>query len=135
MTASITTRAGKGSELTHNEVDANFTALQQATDRLEKNDQTGTTYTLVLTDAGKIVPRDNAASNTTTVPPNSSVAFPVGTVIFIRQKGAGASSVLAGSGVTINFPAGGGLSIATQHKVIALMKDDTDTWSMHGGKT
>ena len=44
---------------------------------------------------------DNAAANTLTVPPNSSVAFPVGTSIPIRQAGAGQTTIVAGSGVAI----------------------------------
>ena len=40
------------------------------------NPQTGTSYTLVLADAAKIVECANAAAITLTVPPNSSVAFP-----------------------------------------------------------
>ena len=43
--------------------------------------QTGTAYTLVLADAFKLVAMNNAAANTLTVPPNSSVAFPIGTRI------------------------------------------------------
>ena len=38
-------------------------------------------YTLVLGDAGKSVEMNNASARTITVPPNSSVAFPTGTVI------------------------------------------------------
>ena len=34
-----------------------------------QNTQTGTTYTLVLADAGKVVEMNNASSNTLTVPP------------------------------------------------------------------
>jgi hypothetical protein len=43
-----------------------------------------------------------AGANTVTVPPNSSVAFPVGTEIKVTQIGAGATTFVAGAGVTIN---------------------------------
>jgi hypothetical protein len=65
------------------------------------NTQTGTTYTFVLADAGKLVRANNAGSQTYTIPPNSSVAFPVGTVIELMRYGAGAVSLAAGSGVTL----------------------------------
>lgn len=66
------------------------------------NPQTGTTYTLVLSDAGKLVTLSNGAAVTLTVPPNSSVAFPVGTRIDLAQLGAGAVTVTGGAGVTVN---------------------------------
>lgn len=65
------------------------------------NTQTGTTYTFVLADAGKLVRANNAGSQTYTIPPNSSVAFPVGTVLELMRYGAGAVSLAAGSGVTL----------------------------------
>ena len=57
---------------------------------LEINDQTGTSYTTVLTDAGKIVTMTNAGASTLTIPPNSSVAYPVGAIISVEVLGAGA---------------------------------------------
>src|SRR3972149_3898550 len=53
------------------------------------NNQTGTTYTLVIGDAGKVVEMNNAAAITLTVPTNASVAFAVGTVMEIWQQGDG----------------------------------------------
>src|SRR5690242_10244351 len=66
------------------------------------NSQTGTSYTLVLTDAGKDVKCTNASDITLTVPPNSSVAFPVGTWLLFSQGGAGTVTATAGFGVTLN---------------------------------
>ena len=71
------------------------------------NAQTGTSYTLALTDRNKTVTLSNAAAITLTVPPNSSVAFPVGTVIAGRQIGAGQVTIAGAVGVTVS--AGGGL--------------------------
>jgi len=95
------------------------------------NDQTGTTYTLVLTDAGKLVRCNNASDITLTVPPNSSVAFPVNTVITVEQKGAGQITVTAGSGVTCN--AFDGLLSAGQYAGLNLIKVGTDVWTVFGG--
>ena len=62
------------------------------------NTQTGTSYTLVLGDANGLVDTDNGSANTVTVPPNSSVAFPVGTQVLVVQQGAGQTTIVAGSG-------------------------------------
>lgn len=93
--------------------------------------QTGTTYTAVLGDADTYIRFSNASSITFTIPPNSSVAFPVGTVIEMEQAGAGALSVAAGSGVTINSR-GSDLTLAGQYSVAAIKKVATDTWTLTG---
>lgn len=105
-------------------------AVSAAKTTLEPNAQTGTSYTLVLSDAGKRVAMSNAAANVVTVPPNSAVAFPVNTTIFVSQDGAGASSVAAGAGVTINTAEG--LKVGAQYKMISLIKTATDTWMAIG---
>ncbi len=94
------------------------------------NAQTGTGYTLVLGDAGKFVTMTNAGASTLTVPPNSSVAFPVGTVIEGAQLGAGQVTLTPGSGVTIN--ATPGLKVAAQYGTYGLLKVATDTWLAMG---
>ena len=92
------------------------------------NAQTGTTYTLVLTDASRTVTSSNAAAQTVTIPPNSTVAFPIGTRILITQIGAGSTTIAAGAGVTINRPDSVALAIAEQFGSRACQKTDTDTW-------
>lgn len=84
-------------------------------------------YTLVLADAGKIVELNVAAANTVTVPPNSSVAFPVGTLIEVSQYGAGGTTVAAGSGVTIVTPLAS-LAVAARYGSLSLRKRATDEW-------
>lgn len=98
------------------------------------NAQTGTTYTLVLSDDSKRVSMNNASANTLTVPPNSSVAFPVGTQIIIKQKGAGQTTIAAGVGVTINS-ADGALKLRIQYSSAVLTKSATDTWELEGDIT
>jgi hypothetical protein len=63
---------------------------------------TNTTDTLVLADAGKLIYLSNAAAITETVPPNSSVAFPVNTQIDFLVTLAGLPTFSPGAGVTIN---------------------------------
>ncbi len=93
--------------------------------------QTGTSYTLVLADRGKMVEMNNAAANTLTVPPNSSVAFPVDTRIDVSQYGAGQTSIAAGAGVTIRS-SGGKLKLTGQYSGATLWKRATNEWVLYG---
>jgi len=95
------------------------------------NDQTGTTYTLVAGDAGKLVRCNNAAAVTLTILTNASVAFDVGTVITISQVGAGQVTV-GGAGVTLN--AYQGAKTQGQYAAVQIIKTATDTWTLFGGK-
>ena len=94
------------------------------------NAQTGTSYTLVLTDASKTVTMSNASANTLTVPPNASVAFPTGTRLMVQQLGAGATTIAAGAGVTINAPTTVTLAIDETYESRGLLKTDTNTWQL-----
>lgn len=98
------------------------------------NGQTGTTYTLALTDNYGIVTLTNDSPITLTVPPNSSVAFPVGANITIIALGAGQVTVAAGSGVTIRS-AGSDLKLTEQYSTATLIKIATDTWLLVGDIT
>ena len=95
------------------------------------NAQTGTSYTLALTDVAKVVKLTNAAAITLTVPPNSSVAFPTGTQILLYQGGAGQVTITAGAGVTINS-SGSKLKLTNQYSVAGLLKLATDEWVAFG---
>ena len=66
------------------------------------NAQTGTTYTTVLADNGKLITQTNASPITTTIPPFSSVAYPVGAQLNFVQYGAGKVTFAEGVGVTIS---------------------------------
>jgi hypothetical protein len=87
-------------------------------------------YTLVLSDASKLVEISNASANTLTVPLNSSVAYPVGTQINILQTGAGQTTIAGTSGVTVNV--GLGLKLRAQWSAATLIKRATDTWVAFG---
>lgn len=99
-----------------------------------ENAQTGTTYTLVLTDAGKMVTCSNASAITLTVPPNADVAFPTNTRIDLLQYGAGQVTVAAGSGVTI-YSKGSALKLSAQYAGATLWKKATNTWVLVGDIT
>lgn len=60
-------------------------------------------YTFVLTDAPLwVVMNLITTANTLTVPPNSSVAFPVGQILSWATIGSGVTTLTPGAGVTIN---------------------------------
>jgi len=105
---------------------AQMNTLQSSVWSDDVNAQTGTSYTLVLTDAGKQVTMTNASASTLTVPPNSSVAFDVGVRIQIIQLGAGAVTLTAGAGVTISTQATS--LVMAQYQVATLIKQATNTW-------
>jgi hypothetical protein len=92
---------------------------------ISTNAQTAS-YTLVLADKNKLVEMSVASGNTLTVPPNSSVAFPVGSQIRVLQTNTGQCTLTAGAGVTINGTPG--LKLRTQWASATLIKRATDTW-------
>lgn len=94
------------------------------------NTQTGTTYTLVLTDASKLVTLTNASAITLTVPTNASVAFPTGTQIDISQDGAGAVTI-SWAWVTLNSK-DSNLTTNGQYVWATLIKVWTDEWNIYG---
>ena len=93
------------------------------------NNQTGTSYTLVLTDGGKNVTLNNASAVSLTVPTNASVAFPTGTGIGLVNKGAGVVTVDGAGGVTVS---GASLTLS-QNETAVLIKLDTNAWVMSKG--
>lgn len=95
------------------------------------NAQTGTSYTLALTDGAKLVTLTNAAAITLTVPPNSSVAFPVGSQVLLYQGGAGQVTITAGAGVTVRSQ-GSKLKINGQYGIAGIVKVATDEWAAFG---
>lgn len=111
---------------------AEMTAV--ATAMIALNAQTGTTYTAVLADDGKLVTCDNASAIALTIPPNSSVAFGIGTQINIMQLGAGQVTITAGAGVTLRS-AGTKLKTSAQYAVATCCKIATDTWVVVGNLT
>lgn len=65
------------------------------------NAQTGTTYTFVISDFGKMVTFASATATTLTVPSNAGIAFQTNTEIDIAQLGAGQVTVTTASGVNL----------------------------------
>ena len=107
----------------------NTPTINDARQNLTLNAQTGTTYTLVLTDNGRLVTLNNAVAITVTVPLNATVAFPIGAIVNLQQIGAGQVTVAGASGVTLN---GTGTSTRVQWSAASLIKTATDTWTLIG---
>lgn len=94
------------------------------------NAQVGTTYTIVLADADKMITLSNASPITLTVPQNATTAFPIGTTIDLVQIGAGKVTVaIAGSAVVNATPS---LGFRAQYSAATLVKYLTDTWILAG---
>lgn len=100
---------------------------------IEINAQTGTTYTLTMSDAQKLVTLTNASAVTVTVPPNSSEAFPIGTQIALASgPGAGSTVTISpGSGVTITSR-DSAMDLPGAGAMAQLVKIGTDSWILTG---
>lgn len=96
------------------------------------NAQTGTSYKFVMSDRGLVVRQTNASAITDTIPTNASVAYPIGTVLSVRQAGAGQITVAPDTGVTLNIPTGYAAKTGRQYATLMLHKVATNTWDITG---
>lgn len=106
-------------------VTGNVTVSGSVVDHVITNQQTAS-YTLSLTDDGKMVEMNVGSANNLTVPADNTVNFPVGTSIDILQVGAGQTTIVASSGVTINRATG--LKLRAQWSAATLIKRAANTW-------
>jgi hypothetical protein len=123
-------------------VTADLTTAQTLTNKtltapfinLAINAQTGTTYTTVLADNGDLITLTNASAITLTIPPNSSVAYPVGAQLNVAQFGVGQVTFAQGAGVTI-VSTGGTVSapkLRARYSTATAIQTATDTWLVMG---
>lgn len=101
------------------------------------NSQTGTTYTPVLADNGKLVTLNNASAITVSIPTDGSVAYPTGAQInFAWITGAGQPTIQAASSGTTTILSTGASSVAPKLRVVnstaTCVKIATDTWIVMG---
>jgi hypothetical protein len=93
-------------------------------------------YTAVIGDSYQVLDSLNKATAIAyKIPTNASVAFPVGTVLNILNKGAGLATISAvTSGTTTILSAGAVAAAPTlgQYKMAACIKVATDTWYVVG---
>ncbi len=86
-------------------------------------------YTLALTDKNKIVLLTAATAKAITIPLHSVVPFPIGAKVQPKQGGAGAVSVAATGGVTINQMSGTLVIGASSHSAY-LFQTANDIWEL-----
>jgi hypothetical protein len=108
----------------------NTPTINDAKQNVTLNAQTGTTYTPVLADNGKLVTLSNASAITLTVPTNASVAYATGSIINIQQIGAGQVTVVGDTGVTVTGTPG--LKLRAQYSAASIIKTGTDSWTLIG---
>lgn len=111
---------------------AGLNALQNSDFNYVQNPQSGTSYTLTLTDKGKLINFNNAGSITLTIPTNASVNFTVGDKIFVLLASSGTLTIDPSATVTLASE-GGIVVFSSQWTFIALTKLDTNTWHIGGG--
>jgi hypothetical protein len=98
------------------------------------NAQVGTTYTLALSDNGKLVTLANASPVAVTIPTNGSVALPVGAVIMMAAYDAGAVTISGAGGVTV---VSGGATAASpiiraQYSSVGCIQTSANNWLVIG---
>lgn len=110
-------------------------SVDSALGQITLNAQTGTTYTLVLTDnRNKLVTASNSSAQTYTIPLNSSVAFPTGSIINLIQIGTGQVTIQGASGVTVNSTGATASApkLRARYSAASLIKVGTDSWYVIG---
>jgi hypothetical protein len=110
---------------------ATIANLALKTDKLIVANRQTASYTLVLSDADKLVEMNVGSANNLTVPLNSSVAFATGTQILLAQYGAGQTTIVATSGVTIRSN-GAKLKLNAQYSGATLVKIAENEWYLFG---
>jgi hypothetical protein len=121
--------AGAGISINVNDA-ADTITLIAAPVPVTTNVQTGTAYTLVLADAGRIIETTGSGAVTLTVPAATSAAFPVGTMIEIAQYGAGQITLAAATGVTLRTPSS--LTTRARYSTVGLRLRATNEWIVSG---
>jgi hypothetical protein len=93
-------------------------------------------YTLALADQLKdtVVEMNVATANNLTIPTNTAVPFPIGCQILIAQYGAGQTTIVPDTGVTLRS-SGGKTKIAAQYGLATLIKRGADEWYLAGDIT
>ncbi len=89
-------------------------------------------HVAAASDAGTIALMNVATANTYTVPPNSSVNFPLNTMLGVTWYGVGQTTIVAGAGVTILLPATQSLVIHERYDTAILTQVDADVWLLTG---
>jgi len=99
---------------------------------LNINSQTGTTYSLVSSDAFKIVTLANTSAITVTVPTNDSQPFSNGTTIHFVQTGDGQVTFSNAGSSSVILNATPGFNTRAQYSATSLICLGTNNWVLVG---
>ena len=91
-------------------------------------------YTFVLGDSATMSRHTSGTAHAWTIPPNSSVNYPLGTAIVGRNFGTGVVTLTRGSGVALRM-AGSGTSAnvaMAQYGMFTAIQEATDVWVVQG---
>ncbi len=105
--------------------------LQASDFNSTRNVQSGTTYSLVANDVGKLIEFTNNGSITFNIPTNATVPFNVGDRIDVLLASTGNVTISPVAGVTVNAE-GGLLNISSQWSKFTLIKRETNSWVVTG---
>jgi hypothetical protein len=97
---------------------------------LTVNSTASTSYTLAVTDIDKMLLFTAGTAVAVTIPPFSSVAFPIGCTINLTQYGAGQVTISGASGVTVNSTPG--TKTRAQYSAVSVIQVDTNSWVLFG---
>lgn len=128
--------SASASNASNSETSAAASAVEAATNAnllsvFTPNTQTGD-YILVLSDRnGKIIRMNSSSNRTLTVPPG---VFSDNVLIPVIGVGTGLVTLVAGSGVTLNYPGGKNLNLRAQGSGVTLWLSDvgSNTWEVNG---
>lgn len=93
------------------------------------NTQAGLVYTLQLADEGTMIRMTNSTENQVVIPLEATVPFEVGTIINVRQAGAGTTTIAPEEGVTVNTP-DASMKVDSINLGIGLVKVGPDEWDL-----
>lgn len=107
------------------------TQTKQGVPSITAISQKTSNYTLSSLDERDTMIEINSTSDlTVTIPPESSVNYPVGTTLDVMNINTGLVTIVAGSGVTVN--ATPGLKLRTQWSSATLLKRGSNSWVVYG---
>jgi len=92
------------------------------------------TYVFIMDDASRLIQHTASTAHVWYVPTNTSVAFPNGTAIVLRNVGSGNVTISPDSGVTLRLAGSGtsGNKVLAQWGLATLIKEGTNFWILTG---
>ncbi len=99
---------------------------------VEFNTISTTTYSFINSDLGETVAFTNSGDVTVTVPVNTTLSLPIGSVITARQSGAGTVFFATGAGVTFLMAPGLTAQTSGPGATVRLVKHAANGWTLSG---